>query len=216
MQMAAAKEQPAVTHTTWMGSRTASRIPASAGPPRNARLKTVCRSEAILSSETPLVRLTRPIRVSRAVIPGTSNKAPRTPSAMNQAMSSPKTWSTTASPATETALPRSESTLIRRWPTLSISQPPTSAARIAGRAAKAATNPVTAGSPVRLSTSHGRTMPIAEFPNREKLSAATNRGSEAREVMRFMVEVDATSGSSRFASPRWIEPRRRVTLLRSR
>ena len=50
------REQPAVTQTTWMGSRIASRIPASAGPPRKARLNTACRIEAILSNDTPLVR----------------------------------------------------------------------------------------------------------------------------------------------------------------
>ena len=198
MQIPAAREQPAVTQTTWMGSRIASSTPASAGPPRKARLNTACRIEAILSNDTPLVRATRPISVSRAVMPGTSNSAPRMPSAMNQPRSSPNTRSTTANPATETALPKSASTLIRRWPTLSISQPPTSAARIAGRAATAATRPVTAGSPVRVSTSHGSTMAIAELPNSENASAATNRGSDARDVRRGGV---AGSGARSFMLP---------------
>ena len=131
---------------------------------------------ATRSSDTPLVTLTRPIRVSRAVMPGMSKSAPSTPSTRNQPRSSPNTRSTIASPATDTALPTSATTLIRRWPTWSISQPPTRVAAIEGTAATAATRPAIDGSPVRLSTSQGSTIPIAAVPNRDSDSAATKSG----------------------------------------
>ena len=120
----------------------------------------------------PLVRLTRPIKVSRAVMPGTSNRAPSTPSAMNQNTSSPVTASTIASPATDTAEPISARTDIRRRPTLSIRWPPAKAASAAGTALTAATMPARAGSPVRSSTSQGSTIAIEALPKSEVAVAA--------------------------------------------
>ena len=197
--------------TTRIGSSTVSRTPATAGPARKATPNTPWRIAAIRSSVTPLVRLTRPIRVSRAVMPGTSNRAPSTPRTTNQPMSRPNAQSTMASPATENALPMSAMMLIRRCPTWSISQPPTRVARIDGTAATAATSAATDGSPVRLSTSQGSTMLIDALPNRDSASAATKRGSVVLWVAvgsgvvlvigRFS-NPDVTSRSRAF----WIDP----------
>ena len=168
---AASAEQPAVSSSTCADGSTANPTPASAGPTRNDAPNRAWRMPEMRSIVVPPSAAISGSIACRAVIPGTSNSAPSTPSRMNQPMVSPTVESTRNRRVTEMALPRSARIVIRRRPKRSMSEPPRTAARKAGAAVAAATMPAAAASPVRASTSQGRVSAIAELPSSEVKSA---------------------------------------------
>ncbi len=169
---AASPEQAAVTQSTDAPGSANISPPTSAGP---TMVSTPCRpsrSPATRSTGTPPALAISGSRLSLAVMPGRSNTAPTTPNSMNQPRSRPKARSTTGSAATLSAEATSAPTDTRRRPHRSITTPPTNEAANMGRPVTAARVPAAAASPVRVSTSQGRTRPAITLPSRDNADEA--------------------------------------------
>lgn len=168
VRRAAESDMAAVNHRAFTLPAAPMRKAASAGPAMTTRESSDCVRPMNFCRLRPSRSQTAGTRESRAVMPGMSPTAPRSPSATNQPKESPQIISTMGSKATLAADRMSETTETLRRLKRSVSAPPTRPMTNWGAAQMSARVPAARASPVVASSTSGKMTPATELPRSEQ------------------------------------------------
>lgn len=168
VRRAAESDMAAVNHRAFTLPAAPMRKAASAGPAMTTRESSDCVRPMNFCRLRPSRSQTAGTRESRAVMPGMSPTAPRSPSATNQPKESPQIISTMGSKATLAADRMSETTETLRRLKRSVSAPPTRPMTNWGAAQMSARVPAARASPVVARSTSGKTTLATELPSSEQ------------------------------------------------